>query len=190
MPAKLEEMRLKELWRLFPIQLAPHQDCWKDWYAEAADALRAQMPEGALAALHHIGSTAVEGIWAKPIVDILAELTADADMEEIANALAARGWRAMSREGERISLNKGYGEHGFEPRVFHLHLRRAGDCDEIYFRDLLRASPNIAKEYEELKLTLWKQYEFDRDAYTEAKTAFVRRFTQLAKLGKPTRGER
>ena len=87
----------------------------------------------------------------------------------------------MSEESERLSFNKGYTENGFAERAFHLHLRKAGDNDELYFRDYLNAHPDMAKEYEKLKLSLWKQYEHNRDGYTERKTAFVKAYTQRAK---------
>lgn len=56
-----------------------------------------------------------------------------------------------------------------------------GDCDEIYFRDYLAAHPEVAKAYERLKLQLWKEYAFDRDGYTNAKTAFIAKYTAEAK---------
>lgn len=80
-----------------------------------------------------------------------------------------------------MSFNLGYTENGFAEKVFHLHLRLEGDHDELYFRDFLIEYPQVAKEYEQLKLSLWKQFEHDRDGYTEAKTAFVRSVTEKAK---------
>ena len=62
-----------------------------------------------------------------------------------------------------------------------MHLRLKDDIDEIYFRDYLNAHPYIAKEYEKSKLNLWKKHEHNRDAYTEAKTDFVKKYTELAK---------
>ena len=64
---------------------------------------------------------------------------------------------------------------GFAEKVFHLHLRYYGDNDEVYFRDYLNEHAEIAKLYEEMKLNLWKQYEHDRDGYTEAKREFVKK---------------
>ena len=87
----------------------------------------------------------------------------------------------MNETQNRISLNKGYTEHGFAEKVYHLHLRTKGDCDELYFRDYLLENPLVAKEYEALKLSLWKQFERNRDGYTQAKTQFVQKYTSLAK---------
>lgn len=81
----------------------------------------------------------------------------------------------------RLSFNKGYTEKDFAEKVFHLHLCREGDNDELYFRDYLNQYPDTAKEYEKLKLGLWKQYEHNRDSYTDAKTDFVKKYTLIAK---------
>ena len=59
-------------------------------------------------------------------------------------------------------------------------LRYAGDNDELFFRDYLNEHPIVAKEYETLKLKLWKQYEHNRDAYTGAKTDFIFKWTSEA----------
>ena len=61
------------------------------------------------------------------------------------------------------------------------HLTKGRDNDELYFRDYLREYPEIANKYEQLKLSLRKQFEHDRDGYTEAKTEFVKRYTAEAK---------
>ena len=82
---------------------------------------------------------------------------------------------------KRVSFNKGYTKDGFADKVYHVHLRYIGDNDELYFRDYLNEYPEIAKEYEALKLSLWKKYEHNRDAYTDAKSDFVHRFTGKAR---------
>ena len=78
-------------------------------------------------------------------------------------------------------MQNGYTENGFSEKVFHLHLRYAGDNDELYFRDYLIEHSDVAKEYEDLKLNLWKKYEHNRNAYTNAKTEFVKKYTEKAK---------
>ena len=87
----------------------------------------------------------------------------------------------MSDETSRISLNKGYTPDGFADKVYHVHLRYAGDNNELYFRDYLNEHPDVAKEYEALKLRLWKQFEHNRDAYTDAKTEFITKWTTKAR---------
>lgn len=132
--------------------------------------------------IFHIGSTAVKTIWAKPIIDILVELPKEDTMAEYKDRLFAHGYTCMSQSAKRLSFNKGYTPNGFAQKVFHLHLRYMGDHDELYFRDYLNDHADIARQYEAMKLKLWKKFEHNRDAYTEAKTDFIKRYTDIAKL--------
>lgn len=179
MPKQLSEMSLEELWQLFPIVLTEHQDCWASWFAEEAAALQLLLPQDAR--ISHIGSTAVAGIWAKPIVDILVELPPETCLADVADVLRRNGYLVMNAAESRISLNKGYTPQGFAERVFHIHLRLYGDNDELYFTRYLNEHPDEAKEYEKLKLLLWKEFEHDRDGYTDAKSDFVQQVTAAAK---------
>lgn len=179
MEKKLSEMSLEELWEMFPIFLTEHQDCWEQWFQKEKEALLQLLPPESR--VNHIGSTAIQGIWAKPIVDILIEAPDKAAFSLAKAAMKEQGYILMSDSGERISFNKGYTEQGFAEKVFHLHLRLVGDHDELYFRDYLNAHPEAAKEYEALKLQLWKKYEHDRDEYTRQKTELVRKYTELGK---------
>lgn len=176
---KLSEMSLEELWQLFPIFLTDHQTNWKDWYSEEEHILRNLIPHAER--ISHIGSTAINSIWAKPIIDILMELPHDCDLTHIKDKLVNNGYICMNQSVQRISFNKGYTENGFAERVFHLHLRYIGDNDELYFRDYLIEYPEIAHEYEKMKLDLWKKYEYNRDDYTNAKAEFVEKYTRVAK---------
>lgn len=175
----LEEMTLQELWQLFPIYLVPPQPRWREQYREMEVELRELLAECPVERISHIGSTAISGIWAKDIVDVLVELAGD--LERAADMLRNAGFRLMCAEGERISLNWGYTESGFAEKVYHIHLRLLGDNDEVFFRDYMNAHPRQAKAYEALKLSLWKKYEHDRDSYTQAKTDFIRFYTEEEK---------
>lgn len=181
MSKKISEMSLEELWQLFPIFLTEPDARWAVWYAEEEKGLKKWLSPELTVRISHIGSTAISGIWAKPVIDILVEVPADKDLHTIASVLEQAGYRCMNESDRRISFNKGYTENGFAEKVFHLHLRRSGDHDELYFRDYLNSEPAAAKEYEQLKLSLWKQYEHDRDGYTEAKTELVEAYTEKGK---------
>nr|WP_286128089.1 GrpB family protein [Atopobium sp. BS2] len=87
-----------------------------------------------------------------------------------------------NRGGETCQKSLKYTEEGFADRVFHLHLRLTGDNDELYFRDYLCDHPEDAENYQLLKLSLWKKFEYNRDAYTDAKGDFIKRCTDLAHL--------
>lgn len=179
MSKKLSEMSLEELWQLFPIFLTEHKDYWKDWYAEEEVLLKTLPIQ--TTRISHIGSTAIHSIYAKPIIDILVEIPIECDLSNIKQLLSDNGYICMSQSDDRISFNKGYTEHGFADKVFHLHVRYQGDNDELYFRDYLVEHTEIAEQYEEMKLKLWKEYEHNRDAYTDAKTAFIRKWTSEAR---------
>ncbi len=182
MGKKLSEMTLEELWRLFPVYLTPHNALWKNYYNETAEYLGEKLKGIKAVRISHIGSTAIAGIWAKPIVDILVEINEEKDFSVAERIIETGGFNKMSATGNRISFNKGYTEKGFEEKVYHLHLRRNGDNDELYFRDYLIENADIAKEYERLKLDLWRKFEFNRDGYTLAKSEFIKRYTVEAKL--------
>lgn len=174
-------MSREELWKLFPISLVAHCDKWQLHYDEIQFFLKDRLAGYPIERISHIGSTAVAGIWAKDIVDVLIEVSGDSDIEITAKEIDKNGFIRMSSETNRISFNRGYTTKGFADKVFHVHLRYAGDNDELYFRDYLNEHQQTAKDYEMLKLQLWKQFEYDRDAYTNAKTEFVRKWTSAAK---------
>ena len=131
--------------------------------------------------ISHIGSTAVPDIQAKPIVDILVEISPDIEWQSLKDILEHNGYICMSESETHISFNKGYTPAGYADRVFHVHVHRTGDNDEILFRDYLIANPESAKEYETLKLSLLPEYRNNRDGYTEDKTEFVKKIVGLAK---------
>ena len=180
MVKRLSEMTLEELWQLFPIILTAHQECWKEWYLEEETLLKQVLSQ--VERISHIGSTAIPSIWAKPIVDILVEIPNGRNLSDHKAQIINCGYICMSESEKGLSFNKGYTENGFAERVFHLHLRYTGNHNELYFRDHLNEFPDIAKEYEKLKLSLWNEYKHDRDAYTNAKTEFVKKYTEQAKM--------
>ena len=180
MEKKLSEMSLEELWKLFPIYLTEHQPYWKEWYTDEESFLKNRVPK--IERISHIGSTAINSIYAKPIIDILVEISKDYCLSDYKEVIVKSGYTCMSETSDRLSFNKGYTEEGFAERVFHLHLRYIGDNDELYFRDYLIEHANIAIEYERMKLKLWKKYEFNRDDYTNSKTDFIQKYTEKAKL--------
>ncbi len=180
MAKRLEDMTLAELWELFPIELVPHSGEWASW---AQDEIRSL--GFILSTFHpvisHIGSTAIDGIFAKPIIDILVEIDRDKDWEMVKNMLVDAGYICMAESDMQMSFNKGYTPKGYAEKVFHIHVHRAGDNDEIIFRDYLNAHHEMAIEYENLKLSLLLEYRNNRDAYTEAKSGFVSKILSLAK---------
>ena len=172
-------MPLEELWQLFPIELVPHNTLWEKWFQEEKQYLETIINERVT--ISHIGSTAVPSIWAKPIIDILIECDDENSLKNISDILDKNQYLCMSHDKDRMVYNKGYTINGFAEKVFHLHIRLRGDNDELYFRDYLVENQDVAKEYEKMKLLLWKKFEHNRDVYTESKTDFVKKYTLKAK---------
>lgn len=179
----LSEMTLEELWQLFPIILSAHNPDWKKYYEEEKTLLENSFGN-LLVRIEHIGSTAVEGLIAKPTVDILLEADPSASPDEVRRTAERCGYTVMLEKTVReyrLDLCKGYTPQGFADKVFHLHIRHPGDWDEIVFRDYLRQNPAKAREYARLKTDLQKRFEHDRDAYTEAKGDFIRTCVKAAR---------
>lgn len=175
-----EDLTIDELWKTYPIVLVPANPDWPSLYEAERDRLR-----GIFGArnfkIYHIGSTAVPNLKARDIIDILVEVPNGEDMNFLAFLLVKSGYKKMVTEKSRISLNKGYREDGEVSQIYHIHLRRPEDIDEIYFRNALRKSPNLAKTYENLKEKLAEEYFDDRDSYVSEKSDFINRYTRLEK---------
>ena len=84
MTKELSEMSLQELWNLFPIFLVPHDDKWGIYYNEIKNFLEKTLSAYPVEKISHIGSTAVSGIWAKDIVDVMVEISKCADINNVA----------------------------------------------------------------------------------------------------------
>lgn len=190
MEKDLSEMTLEELWELFPIILREHNPKYKEWYLKEKENIEKAVGINEIKRINHIGSSAVEGLIAKPTVDILLEIDDNSDIEKLKEKFKNAGWILMSFQKEpdlKMSFNKGYTPNGFAEKVFHLHIRFLRDWDELYFKDYLLIHKEVARKYGELKQRLKKQYEHDRDGYTEAKTEFIKKWTKQAKKDFPNR---
>lgn len=150
---------------------------WPELYAEAAAGLR-QALGASLVSVEHIGSTSVPGLAAKPIIDIQAVIRAVSDVDEAAPALAALGWArgtfTAGPDPEWHLYFKKNDAHG--ARTHQLHAYEADHpaaSAHLLFRDYLRAHPEEAARYEDLKRRLAEQYRHDRFAHGDAKTAYV-----------------
>lgn len=183
MEKPLNEMSNEELWQLFPIIISEHKNYWKLYYKEEKDILN-NILKNNIIRIHHIGSTAVPNLPAKPTIDILVEIKDDADTGSIIKKMEEKSYicsRQLLKPAPHIMFMKGYSSQGFEEKVYHIHVRYSGNWDELYFRDYLIKHPETAKEYGELKIRLSELYKHDRDAYTLAKTDFIKEVTEKAR---------
>ncbi len=93
----LSQMTLEELWELFPVFLVPHDDRWKDCYNEIEKELTGLLSPQPFYRISHIGSTAIQGIWAKNIVDVMVEIPQNVYMKNMAQILEQNGFTIIGR---------------------------------------------------------------------------------------------
>ncbi len=163
------ERRLEE-----PVRLAPYDPTWPDAFERERAALAEAIGEWAVGGIHHVGSTAVPGLAAKPVIDILVGV---ADLESSRAAfgpLAELGYLYAPYLSDEM--------HWFckprpDRRTHHLHLAPASGrryAAELELRDRLRGDPALAAAYAGLKRELAQRFRDDREAYTAAKAGFIR----------------
>jgi len=132
--------------------------------------------------IEHVGSTSVPGLGAKPIIDIIAGLDGAEEADRCLPALAAIGYNDVTPEPTEDDWYYCLGKGPHSPG-FHLHLMRHGSgflMRHILFRDYLRAHPETAAEYYELKLSLVENFADMREVYTESKTRFIENVLEIA----------
>jgi GrpB-like predicted nucleotidyltransferase (UPF0157 family) len=149
----------------------PHSELWHHLFAEEETQLRNAI--GAqVVAIEHVGSTAICGLSAKPIIDIAVAVREITDAEKCITQLESIGYKSRGELGipGRQYFTKG------DPRTHHLHMVELGSDlwrSHLLFRDYLRLRPEVAKEYEHLKMGLAQKHTKNREAYTQGKAAFI-----------------
>jgi GrpB-like predicted nucleotidyltransferase (UPF0157 family) len=178
----LNNLSPQQLGKLFPIIISEHKPKWKVLFCKEKELICNAVRKGSILDFEHIGSTAVPGIKAKPTIDVLMVISCNADLGELKSVFASFGYHCVSQPkntAPHLMFAKGYTPQGFKGQVFHVHVRYPGNWDEICFRDYLIKHPEKAKQYEELKLGLAQKYKYDRDAYTDAKSEFIKNVMDL-----------
>ncbi|MGW5889242.1 GrpB family protein [Priestia megaterium] len=130
--------------------------------------------------IHHIGSTAVPGLSAKPIIDLLIEVKDIKKVDTYNQKMEQLGYEA---KGENGIKGRRYFQKGGNERTHHVHIYEKGHPEinrHIWFRDYLRTHPDAAKEYETLKTELAHRYRFEPEKYVENKTNFIHKIDGLA----------
>ena len=157
-----------------PVIVVDYDPQWPLLYEEEKKNILAVIGHKVLA-IEHIGSTAVPGLGAKPIIDIMVCVNNGADAEECVPLLRQIGYADVTpQEGASdwyYCLDKGIHSVGY-----HLHLVKHGSCfakKHLIFRDFLRSHPDVAQQYYEMEKMLAEKYRFNRVAYNEAKTSFI-----------------
>ncbi len=157
------------------VTLVPSDPAWPALFADESARLHGAVAAAGLPplALEHVGSTAVPGLAAKPVLDLMGGAPAGIALLDYVPALVAAGYVHRGPQGipEREFFRRG------DPRAQHLHLVAHDGTfwrEHLAFRDALRADPARRDAYAALKRALAERFPRDREAYTEGKTAFVR----------------
>jgi GrpB-like predicted nucleotidyltransferase (UPF0157 family) len=157
-----------------PIHLVPYDPAWPRLFDEERARLAAVLSPWLAGPIEHIGSTAVPGLTAKPVIDIMA------GVRDLPSSLDARGVLAQLEYmyfPYRPDVMHWFCRPSPLHRTHHLHLVPMQSplwSDRLVFRDYLRSSVAAAEEYAALKAQLASRYRLDREAYTNAKSDFVR----------------
>ncbi len=175
-------MNKEELGKLYPVVLKDYDENWPLLFQEEKSCLESIF--GAGLTIEHIGSTAITGLPAKPTIDILVEMPERLTQSQIISIMVQRDYIHMKEQKEHVMFVKGYTPEGMEEVSFHIHMgpkEQGWLWDRIYFRDYLNKNKEEAKKYALFKKELAVRYRYDREAYTDAKSGYIQRITDIAK---------
>ncbi|MFH1378046.1 MAG: GrpB family protein [Planctomycetota bacterium] len=163
------------------VDVVDYRADWPFLFEDEKNRLQLWLPSDLICRIEHFGSTAVPGLRAKPIVDMVIEIN-DEDRAKtlVPGVLEPKGydcfWRPIGNDNVPPFFTWCIRRDQNGARTHHLHFVKPGFKDnELRFRDLLRNNPVIARQYGDLKTRLSSDFHNDRIRYTEAKTEFIRR---------------
>jgi GrpB-like predicted nucleotidyltransferase (UPF0157 family) len=163
------------------VEVMPHDPQWRVSFLEESEQIALTMGENVVT-IHHIGSTAIPSIYAKPIIDFLIEVKDIAKVDDRNAAMAALGYEAMGEFGlagrRFFRKNSTAGK-----RTHHLHAFEAKSAEikrHLAFRDYIIAHPEVAQKYSELKRELAKMYPEDIQGYMNGKNGLIREVEKKA----------
>lgn len=160
-------------WTDEPVRIVPYDPRWPERFERERAALEAVIGSWVVGGIHHVGSTAVPGLDAKPVIDVLVGVEDLASSRACFDPLATLNYLYAPYRPEEMHW---FCKPNPSRRTHHLHLVPAGSPrfrDELAFRNHLRTHPTAAAEYATLKRELAERFEHDREAYTNAKTEFI-----------------
>jgi GrpB-like predicted nucleotidyltransferase (UPF0157 family) len=181
----LHTLTTQKLGQLFPIEIVEYDPAWILLFIQEKHFLSHLLGPSRALRIEHFGSTSIPGCPSKPVVDILVEIPAGESIAgELVSIMTRSNYHHMSNLDDHLMFVKGYTEKGIEGQAFHIHMGPAhhhGLWDRILFRDYCIRHPETMSEYVMLKRKLARQFHYDREAYTNGKSEFVKNVTELAK---------
>jgi GrpB-like predicted nucleotidyltransferase (UPF0157 family) len=170
------------------ICIVPYNAAWPKQFREEREHLLACLPLELIGRIEHFGSTAVPGLAAKPIVDMLVEVTSlEKTRTLIAPVLESQGydyfWRPMSGDDGPPFYAWFIKRDRHGERTHHIHMVESHfeHWDRLVFRDYLIGHPEVALEYADLKYHLATMHINDREAYTRGKSEFIVKVMAMAR---------
>jgi GrpB-like predicted nucleotidyltransferase (UPF0157 family) len=154
------------------VDVSPYTESWRAEFNKESDKLVNIFGEEILE-IHHIGSTAIEGLPAKPIIDLMPVVKSVLSVDDFREEMQAIGYLV---KGENGIPGRRYFEKGGDDRTHHVHIYEEGDKQivrHLAFRDYVRDHPEVKKEYGNLKEKLAHRYPYDIASYIEGKEALV-----------------
>lgn len=164
-------------WATAGVEVSPPDPQWQRLGERLREEIDVVLARWLTARVEHVGSTAVPGLAAKPILDLQAAVDDLGCAPAVAAILAGRGWHLVPPELDARPWRRFLVQAAGGVRVAHLHLMTAGSTrwtEQLAFRDALRADPELRRRYTALKRELAVEYADDREAYTAAKGEFIR----------------
>ena len=168
------------------IEVVPYNPDWPRLYSAEAESIAAALG-GEMTAIHHIGSTAIPGIKAKPVLDFLVAVHRIEKVDQHNGSMIALGYEPRGEYG--IPGRRYFIKHTAGTRSHHVHIFQNGNSEitrHLNFRDYIRAHPDEARAYSRLKEDLARQHPEDSRGYNEGKNEFVQEIDQRAKVWKNT----
>lgn len=165
-------------WATERVEIAPYDPSWPHRASLHIAHLHRLLARWLVLPIEHVGSTAVPGLPAKPVVDLQAAVVDLAVTAEITERLVPVGWHLVPAELDQRTWRRLFVLPEDDRRVAHLHVMTHYSRrwhEQLVFRDALRADPDLVGEYADVKAVLSGQHRDDREAYSRGKTSFVRR---------------
>jgi len=163
------------------VEVVPHDPRWRAAFAAEAQQVAAALGANVVA-VHHIGSTAIPDIYAKPVVDLLVEVRDVAEVDGRSSAMESLGYEVMGEYG--IPGRRYFRKETPEGvRTHHVHAFEAGSSEverHLAFRDYMIAHPADAQRYSELKRKLAEEHPQSFDEYMDGKDGFIKEMDRRA----------
>src|SRR3990172_1034386 len=157
------------------VEIVPHDPSWKKKYAEEAAKI-ISVSSDLILTIEHGGSTAIDGIAAKPVIDIYIGVKNENDADALVKKLVLIGYEYTNAFADQKPFHKYFRKEIDGERLFQIHVLMASDPfkrDDMMFKDYLTLMPDLLKQYETLKYSLGEKYWYSSIEYCEAKTEFI-----------------